>query len=102
MNSWKSEYLRILFLPTIKESDFQLAKELIDGGYADGSYLLDRSRDNRSVRAVNWKGINSNGRIFSDELKLKIKKESLSYKVVQFCIWSGGMLVGYAIKMLSC
>ena len=102
MSSWKSEYLRILFLPKIEENDFELAKELIDGGYADGSYLSDKSRSDRPVRAVNWKGINSNGRIFADELQSKIKKESLTYKVTQFCIWLVGMLAGYAIKMLTC
>jgi len=102
MKSWKSEYLRILFLPKIDEEDFNLAKELIDEGYANGSYIPDKSGKDKLVYALNWKGINAKGRIFADELQLKIKKESFSYKVTQLCIWLGGLFIGYLVKTLSC
>jgi len=102
MKSWKSEYLRILFSPKIDEEDFNLAKELLDEGYASGSYLPDNSGSGKSVYSLNWKGINSKGRIFADELQLQIKKESLSYKVTQFCLWLGGIFVGYLIKSMAC
>lgn len=97
-SSWKKEYLRILNSDELMEKDWKLASELISDGYADGKVLRDSDSKTDEIHDLLWKGANTNGRLFADQLAERIRKSSLIYRVKAFMIGVAIWISGYLMK----
>jgi len=93
--SWKNQYIKILEDGPSSNEDNQLAAELIDAGYANAEHFKSNTGDNKIV-VLAWNGPTTKGRLFLDELYMKIRQESSSYKLKMFLLhitgWIGGIL----------
>jgi len=96
---WREEYLALLTeeLPDVpkgtpeEQQMLDLMRELIDGGYAAGSYMRDAACN---IRGVAWEGPTAKGRLFADDLEDHLKKQRFLYRAKVSCIAIGGWLVG--------
>ena len=100
--SYKKEYVRILTSGLKEKGDWNYARELIDEGYAEGSYQISRRLDTSGqITTLNWSGVNTNGRLFADELNEKIKKESWKNKIITLLIASCSFFAGIAVDVVK-
>lgn len=98
--SWKKEYLRILLNGPSGKKDYQLARELIDAGYADGKCRISHRReDHGTVLDIVWQGMNTNGRLFADKLKTMIHRQSWWFRIKTFGIWLFGVAAGFSMDV---
>ncbi|MFT3663947.1 hypothetical protein [Piscinibacter sp.] len=99
---YKKEYARILEHGPSSESDFALARELIDAGFADGKYQVSKGRDDRGrVAHVLGFQINTKGRVFLDELCSAIEKETWAHRLKMVGVWSFGVVSALVIGLVS-
>ena len=99
--SFKKEYVRILLNGPSGSEDYDLARELIDSGYATGKYRPSHNRENyNEALDLQWTGINTKGRLFADELQLQIWRQSLTYNAIEFAIWFSGWAIGVGTQIL--
>jgi len=77
--TWKEEYLRILLNGPADTDDYPLAAELLDEKLAKGTYLPNH-RAPSQITNLQWRGVNTNGRIFADELEDKIRRSKWWYR----------------------
>lgn len=98
--SWKTEYLRILVSGVESENDRELAAELIDAGYGEGTYKRSNLGD-KKIGVLLWKGVTAEGRLFADDLQNKIEQASLKYKIKLCSISVASWLAGIASAVIA-
>ncbi|TXI34772.1 MAG: hypothetical protein E6Q69_03225 [Aquipseudomonas alcaligenes] len=98
-NTWKEEYLRILLNGPADADDYPLAAELLDEQLAKGTYLPNHQAPGQIANLM-WRGINTKGRIFVDELEEKIRRSKRWYRawlaIGSFCWW----FLGYCTESI--
>ena len=93
---WKKEYLRILLNGPSGHQDFNIALELIEAGYAKGAYQISRRKeDYGQVTSLVWQGVNTEGRLFADQLQEQLYRQSWRYRITNFGIWLAGVATGF-------
>jgi hypothetical protein len=101
---YRRAYLKILDSgPDSKnENDLSLARDLIEGGYAEGKYQTSRARSDHG-KVLNLLGFQPNikGRIFSDELRVAIAKEGWRHKIKTATVWLFGAASANAVNLLT-
>lgn len=97
-SNWKSTYLRILTSGPSGRDDWATAVKLIESGYADGKFALDKGRDTYGqVKALIGFNVNIRGQLFADELAEQLHRASWRYRLTQ----AGVALLGYGMGFAS-
>jgi hypothetical protein len=101
-SKFKKDYARILQFGPTSESDYQLARELIDAGHAEGKYRVSNGRDDfGKVMGVLGFQINTSGRLFLDDLNSAITKDSWGHKAKVLVLLIVGGVGSLAIALVS-
>lgn len=100
--SWREQYIDILEHGP-EGRDLALARELIDSKHAEGLYNLNSRLE---VTKVFWKNITTEGRLFSEQLKKELHKESFMFrfKAISLSVlsWAVGVATAIFLKLVSC
>lgn len=103
--SWREMYIKILTSGP-DEAEFQYAAELIDKGYASGSVVKNNTGMGNPIARIAWNGPTTTGREYIDDLREKISRKTLIFKVkagaLALISTSAGMLIEGAIKLFNC
>lgn len=100
--AFKKDYIRILTNGPQSELDYEFARELIDSNYAKGKYQVSKLHSSYDkVTNLIWIGVNTNGRLFLDELNSQIRKESWGHKLKLGLVWILGVASTLVIEWIK-
>ena len=94
--TWKAAHWRILEYGPRDEHDWQIAKDLIDQGYADSSYRAD-DRGNDKVLNLHWRGVTPAGQWYAKWLRQEIEQVESPGHIAKEILWIIGVAVVFLI-----
>lgn len=104
---WKKRYVAILDGGPTEPTDYPLAQELVQSGFAAGQPDVSRRPDSfGEIVSFRWEGPTVQGRLFAEQLRREIKKESLLFKlqvgVLSVASWAVGVVTTVILNWATC